>query len=346
MSLTALASLVLLMIISELFGDLTIFAEYNTSIPTIMQFLGLSIPRMIDLVLPFSVCLGILAAQASFARNSETIAMQACSIPLAKIYIPYLLVGLLATGLMASTSFYLYPMAQKEANKIQSLTIKKGDVSGSFTVTGGKFKVGQDVYSVDNLDVNKGTMDNITCYRFKRGRLSEIDRAESARWDGGRWVAKDMKIITLNENGISSPKPAPYLPLTKEPEALVTAQTDTEVLPLPELREYLMQLRSSGTSSPTIETLYYSRISFALAPFIITLLVVPFGMRFPRAGGIAKGITVGLILGLSYWFLHSGMTGLGTSGVLPPLIASWGANLAALGLAVIILFKKRRAVYG
>jgi len=346
MSFMALASLVLLMIISELFGDLTTFAEYNTSIPTIMQFLGLSIPRMVHLVLPFSVCLGILAAQASFARNSETIAMQACSIPLSRIYIPYLLVGVLATGLMACTSFYLYPIAQGKANRLQNLTIRKGDVSGSFTVTGGRFKVGQDIYSVDSLDVTKGTMDNITCYRFSRGRLSEIIRAEDAHWVAGRWVARGMKVITLNENGISPPRSALNLPLTKEPEDLVMAQTDTEILPLPDLREYLMQLRSSGTASPMIETVYYSRISFAVAPFIITLLVVPFGMRFPRAGGIAKGITVGLILGLSYWFLHSGMTDIGSSGMLPPLVAAWGANIAALALAAFILFRKRRAVYG
>ncbi len=346
MSFTALASLVLLMVVSELFGDLAMFAENNTDIPTIIRFLGLSIPRMIHLVLPFSVCLGILAAQASFARNSETIAMQACSIPLSRIYIPYLLVGLLTTGLMAGTSFYLYPMAQEKANRIKSLSIRKGDVSGSFTVTGGRFKVGQDIYSVDNLDVTRGTMDNITCYRFSRGRLSEIIRADSARWAEGRWVAEGMEVVILNESGISPPRPAHCLPLTKEPEDLIMAQTDTEILPLPELREYLMQLRTGGTASPMIETVYYSRISFAIAPFVITLLVVPFGMRFPRAGGIAKGITAGLILGLSYWFLHSGMTDLGTSGMLPPLIASWGANAAALALAAFILFRKRRAVYG
>ncbi|MGB4001180.1 MAG: LptF/LptG family permease, partial [Desulfomonilia bacterium] len=105
-------------------------------------------------------------------------------------------------------------------------------------------------------------------------------------------------------------------------------------------------LRQSGIASPATETLYYSRISFALAPFIITILVIPFGMRFPRAGGIARGISLGLVLGLSYWFLHSGLTGLGVSGVIHPLAASWGANAAALILAFSILLKKRRALYG
>jgi lipopolysaccharide export LptBFGC system permease protein LptF len=92
--------------------------------------------------------------------------------------------------------------------------------------------------------------------------------------------------------------------------------------------------------------MFYSRISFALAPLIITLLVIPFGLRFPRAGGIAKGITLGLVLGLSYWGLHSGISGLGASGIVNPLLAAWGANIAAFVVSIVILIKKRRAVYG
>lgn len=346
MSLAALASLVLLMLVSQLFGDLATFAEYNTGMPVIGKFLLLSVPRMIHLVLPFSVCLGILSAQAAFARNSEIIAMQACSISLARIFVPYLAVGVIATGVMAGTSFYLYPAAQRQADKIENLTIKKRDVAGSFTVSGGRFKVGQDIYGVDNLDVTKGVMDNITCYCFSSGRLSKIVRAKSAHWDGNKWVARDVRIIRLSDKGITMPAAPSVLPLAREPEDLVMARTNTEVLSLPELREYVAQVRSSGTSSPMIETFYFGKISFAVAPLIITLLVVPFGMSFPRAGGVAKGISLGLVLGLSYWFLHSGLSALGSSGTIPVLVASFGANIIALMLALFILFKKRRAVYG
>ena len=346
MSLAALTSLVLLMVVSELFGKLSTFAEYDTNLPVILQYLAFSIPQMVYWVLPFSVCLGILAAQAAFSRHSEIIAMQACSVSLARIYTPYLVVGVLATLLMALTSFYIYPEAQRQAERIENLEIKKTEVAGSFSMSGGRFKVGQDIYIVDSLNVTEGTMKNITCYRFSSGRLMQVVRAKSARWDGNTWAAREMEIIDLGGKGISDPRSAASLPLDREPEDLVMAETNTEMLPLPELREYRMQLKESGIVSPATETLYHSRISFALAPLIITVLVIPFGMRFPRAGGIARGISLGLVLGLSYWFVHSGMTGLGSSGILHPLVASWGANIAALTLALSILLKKRRAVYG
>lgn len=143
MSLASLASLVLLTVVSELFGKLSTFAEYGTGLAVIMQYLAYSIPQMVYWVLPFSVCLGILAAQAAFSRHSEIIAMQACSVPRSRIYAPYLAVGLLATVLMAATSFYLFPAAQRQADRIEDLKIKRTEVTGSFSVSGGRFRWGR-----------------------------------------------------------------------------------------------------------------------------------------------------------------------------------------------------------
>jgi lipopolysaccharide export system permease protein len=343
---SALMSLIILLVIAQLFGQLTTFAEFDTGILTILEYLVFSIPKMMNLLLPFSLCLGILATQAALARHSEIIAMQSCSVTLMRIYIPFIVMGILATFLMAATSFYLYPLGQREADRIENITIKKGTVTGTFTMAGSRFKVDNDIYGVDNLDVAKGVMDHVICYRFASGRLIQVYKADKACWNGKSWDATNLKIIDLGPSGIVGPRTAGHLPLAREPEDLVMAKTNPEVLTQPDLRDYIQQLRNSGNSSPTAETFYYSRISFALAPLIITLLVIPFGMRFPRAGGIAKGIILGMILGLSYWGLHSGMTGLGSSGIMNPLLASWGANIIALVIAFTILLKKRRAIYG
>ena len=123
------------------------------------------------------------------------------------------------------------------------------------------------------------------------------------------------------------------------------AQTSPEVLPIGELRQYLNQLQTDNISSPSVETVFHSRISFTVSPFIMTILVLPFGMRFPRAGGIARGISIGLVLGLLYWFFHSGMTSLGSSGILEPVLASWLANAAAFCMGLILIFT-RRSTYG
>ena len=345
MCLASLTGLVLLIMVSRFFGNLSMFAEHNTDPQTILLHTALSVPQVIYWVLPFSVCLGILATQAALSRHVETIAMQACSVPTYRIFLPYILAGILATSAMGSVSFYIYPMAQKNADRIENINIRKRDIDGSFSVTGGRFKVGGDIYFVEHMDIDKGIMNNVSCYRTSSGKLSAVLMAEKARWNTQFWSVDRLDVINLGEKGISMERSMQALPLSRGPADLVMAQTNPEVLPIGDLRNYLEYLEKDGIRSTSVETVYYSRISFSFSPIIMTILVLPFGMRFPRAGGIARGISVGLVLGLLYWFLHSSMTGMGSSGIVQPIFASWAANIAAISLGMILLYT-RRSTYG
>jgi lipopolysaccharide export system permease protein len=341
----ACTGLTLLVLLSMLFGSLGMFAEHNTDLYTIARFMLFSIPRMIYWVLPFSVCVGIIATQASFARHTETIAMQASSISFFRLIVPYLQVGLIAMIIMVFFSFYLYPVAQRQADRLENVDIRKKDVTGSFSVNGGRFKVGEDIYYLDHLDISKGIMHHVNCYRIVAGRLVSIIRADTAVWDGRIWKTENMELINLSTIGIQMERPASALPLNRGPADLVTAQPNPEALTLKELVEYRSYLKQEDIQSVSLDTNFYSRITFAVAPFIMTLLVLPFGMRFPRTGGIARGISVGIILGLAYWALHSAMTGIGMSGYIHPIAAACTADAVAM-TAGITLLVMRRDTYG
>lgn len=338
-------SLSLLVLLSVFFGNLSFFAQHDAKGSVIVQYLLYSMPQIVHLVLPFSVCVGIIAAQASFSRHVETIAMQACSVSFARLSVPYLVMGLLAALVMCILSFYLYPVSQRYADKIENIFIRKHDIQGSFSVNGGRFKLGGDIYYVEHMDISKGIMQNVVCYRTSSGKLSAIIRAESALWDGKTWKAKGMEVIHMSTSGITMEVSSSVLPLARGPADLVMAQPAPEVLTLPELIEYRSHLKDDNIKSVSLDTHFHSRISFAIAPLIMTLLVLPFGMRFPRAGGIARGISIGLILGLSYWALHSAMMGAGVSGYVHPAVASWTADVVAL-VTGISLMMKRSGVYG
>ncbi len=337
----ALVSFVLLVMISRFFSSISMFAEHDTDLTTMLAFMAYSVPQVVYWVLPFSLCLGILAVQALFSRHLETIAMQTCSVTNAAIYLPYLIVGLIATVVMAGVSFQVYPLSQRQADRIEDVYIRNRDVHGSFSVTGGRFKVAERIYYVGHLDIQAATMQNITCYSLNSGRLDAIVTARSARWNGEAWSAEGMKTIHMSQEGIVEEPPGETLPLKRGPEDLVMARARPEVLTIGELRRYLLRLRADGIPTCKVATFYHSRISFAAAPLIMVLLVLPFGMRFPRTGGIARGIAFGIVLGLVYWALHSGCVSLGQAGLLPPMLASWTANLAALGVGSITLYRKR-----
>ena len=345
MWLGAMVSLTGLVVLAQFFGNVSMFSEYEAEGGSIFQFVVLGIPPILTMVLPFSVCLGILSTQALFSRHVETIAMQASGVSDLRIFRPYLMVGLLATVLMGLMAFAISPLALKQANRIEDIEIRRKGVTGSFSQSGCRFQSGDAIYLAEHIDVKQGIMRNITCYRVKDGKLLSVIEAKEARWDGRQWAAQGMRTVILEGPRLREDKTASRLPLARFPADLITASPQPDVLTITGLRQYLKRLDEQDIHSRSLETSYYSRISFACAPLIMSLLVLPFGMRFPRTGGIARGVAVGLVLGLAYWGLQAGMTTAGASGYVHPLLAAWTANLLAC-VTGLIMVGRRRGTYG
>jgi len=345
MWLGAMVSLVALVVLAQFFGNISMFSQHEAEGGSIFMFVVLGIPPIVTMVLPFSVCLGILATQALFSRHVETIAMQASGVSDRRIYRPYLLVGLLATLLMGLLAFSLSPLAQRQADRIEDIEIRRKGVTGAFSQSGCRFHSEDAIYFAEHIDVKAGRMRTITCYRLKGGKLTSVIEAREALWDGRQWKAEGMRTIVLDGPRLREDRSLSTLPLTRVPSDLINASPQPDVLTIGALRQYLKRLDAQGIRSRTLLTSYYGRISFACAPFIMSLLVLPFGMRFPRTGGIARGVAVGLVLGLGYWGLHAGMTSAGASGHIHPLLAAWTANALAF-TAGLIMVGRRRGTYG
>jgi lipopolysaccharide export LptBFGC system permease protein LptF len=188
-------------------------------------------------------------------------------------------------------------------------------------------------------------MRKVSCYRTKSGKLYAILRADYATWDGRQWNTNKLDTVGMSTSGISFVQSVSPLPLKQEPSDLVMAQPDPEVLSLVQLKEYRAHLKEDGIKSVSLETQFHSRISFTMAPLIMTMLVLPFGLRFPRAGGIARGISIGIVLGLFYWAVHSAMTNAGISGYINPVLAAWSTDIAMLCAAVFLMINRRKT-YG
>ncbi|HOJ14595.1 MAG TPA: LptF/LptG family permease [Deltaproteobacteria bacterium] len=341
----ALATLTTLVVASVFLGNMGTFAEHSTPASVVLRFILYSVPQILYWVIPFSVCVGVVAAQAAFARHVETIAMQACTVSFRRMCVPYVLVATAAVVLMGVMSFDVYPLAQREADRIEQVLIKKRGVEGSFTVHGGRFKVGPEIYLVRYADVVHGVMRDVRCYSLAGGAISTVRRADMVRWTGDGWVSDDMEVLELSRGAIVSKRGKYSLPLRHRPEDLAVAQPSAEVLTLSELLEYRKSLARESIRSLSLDTQIHNRVSFTMAPLVMTLLVLPFGLRFPRAGGIARGITLGIVTGLVYWSAHSAMVGAGMAGYVHPVPAAWSVNVAALFASALIM-KHRRFSYG
>jgi lipopolysaccharide export system permease protein len=61
-----------------------------------------------------------------------------------------------------------------------------------------------------------------------------------------------------------------------------------------------------------------------------------------RGIGVVKGVGYTLVIGFLYWATHSVALAFGRSGVVPPLLAGWSANLIFLSFAGYLFLRIRQ----
>jgi lipopolysaccharide export system permease protein len=69
----------------------------------------------------------------------------------------------------------------------------------------------------------------------------------------------------------------------------------------------------------------------------MTLVVIPFALKPARSGSMATSIMASLMIGFSYYAVHSLAISLGRAEILPPLAAAWATNMLMGAIGAVLL---------
>lgn len=132
--------------------------------------------------------------------------------------------------------------------------------------------------------------------------------------------------------------------LMKMPEEIddfIEVQKPPDAMSFLELRAYVAKLREGGHQVGAYLVRLYSKLSFPLVHVIMALVAIPFALAAPRSGGRAVGIAVAILIAVGYWVVHSAALAFARSGLLPPALAAWTANIifAGVGTALFLNVK-------
>jgi lipopolysaccharide export system permease protein len=188
----------------------------------------------------------------------------------------------------------------------------------------------------------------ISLYRLNPDfSIQEVLVAEEMRNEGGQWLLISGMSRTLGADESVETKPFDRLPvaLNQKPEDFRRMLgVSSEGLSLHDLSAYVDRLREDGYNSARYATDLFGRISFPFVCVIMALIGTSMSLMETgiRGKGLVKGVGYSLLVGFLFWATHSVALALGRSGVLPPLLAGWSANILFLSFAGYLFLHVRQ----
>jgi lipopolysaccharide export system permease protein len=201
------------------------------------------------------------------------------------------------------------------------------------------------IYHIDFYEPERMTMRGITTYRFSpEFELVERLDARKAEWIGGRWVFKTGIVQTRKPDGTYKTerfmeKPAD---ITESPVDFVRMARAPDEMNLKQLAAYISRLKIEGYDATRYEVDLQAKVSFPFVCIIMMVVGIAMALLGESKSSIAVRIALSMCVTFIYWIVFSLCITSGYSGILPPFVAGWLANLLFLASGLYLLITARQ----
>jgi len=336
-----LASFTGLLLISEAYNWIPEFISWGSSTGSILAYLGCSVVIRVSMIVPISLLVSTVFVLSAMNRNQELAAARAAGIGMGRITAPLWWMA----GAMAGILILLNAIWVPDALETQSRILEREQFAALHTKGSAVVATAQaDYVSFQNakahrfwlmtrLGLNAGQAFEISVDTFdkqgKRLRSIKADFADFKKVNGRyQWTfreGRDLKFNPVDGTLISQPrfKELVVSEYDEDPEVMLLARQDPEVLSFREVARYVDQAGAGAAGKNAAYAMRYHTILAAPAIcFVVVAVAIPFsviGGRISPMVGVAK--TFGLFL--AFYFASAVCSALGVSGTLPPVIAAW-----------------------
>ena len=333
---------VTLYLVIDLFDRINKFIRHGATVKWVLLYLLYKIPLIVYQIVPATMLLAVLFTLGLMTKHNEVLALRTSGIPVSRIAAPFIGMSLVVTlGSFLLNEFIVSPAFQR-SEYIRRVLIK-GNVPFSMMVRDRIWYKGDEgFYTIASFLPAKKEMRGVTWFKVSRPfQLSRRIDASKAVWEGDRWIFYDVVERSFRSGELikitRSKKKA--IPLAETPEDFEVLRTQTDDMPIRKLRRYIRKIESEGYDSTPYRVDLQVKISFPLLNIITAFLGIPFALRLPRIGGLAAATGMSLVLGFTFWVIFAITVSIGQTGLIPPFVAAWAADVLFAALGVYLLLR-------
>jgi lipopolysaccharide export system permease protein len=322
----------------EFLEHMDIFTDSFNSFLLSLVYILLRIPHYFNLLLPLASLISMLILLIMMVRNNEIIAARTSgisTISLMKPFIAFAFVLIIFSFIIAE---WIMPYAANGAEYLYRVKIKKEDSYVHFKNNRIWFKKDNILSNIDFFDAKKDTITGLTIIELADDfTIKKRIDAKEGTWKDSAWLFTTVIERTFGDNAIQSKKVYSEMKdLIKEtPAMLKVGQRNPEEMGYKDLLRYIHRLKREGHDVRRYLVDLYNKMAFPFINLIMVFVAFSVGLRYTKTKHIAKGILVGVCVGMLYWFIHNICLSFGYAETFPPFFAAWLSNMLFFSLGII-----------
>jgi lipopolysaccharide export system permease protein len=314
------------------------FIDKSASLTMFILYFTNALPLIFIRIAPIAVLMAAFMTIGNLSKTGEITAMRAGGLSLVKIARPLFTVTLIITAAIIIIQEFAVPINTRTMKEIWDIQIK-GEDGPQIVRNKIWYRSGDQMIYIGQAQTGAGNLRDITIFDLnKRFNIEKRIDAERADYKDDTWIFHNTteRLFSPDSGTLvheSSTQKAAF-PLQKSPENFKHVEATLGELSVFDLYHEIDRLKSEGYSTVRHEVDMHTHIAAPFANIIMVLLGIPFALHRGRSAGLASGIVISILIGVSYFILNSVSTVFGYSGILPPLVATWASNLIFLLIGI------------
>lgn len=313
-----------------------VMAGGGAAVPSLLRYVMLRMPSLVETVAPLAGLLGSLTALVVMAMNSEILAMRAAGRSVLGLMGGLVGVGLALSILLFAFSEFVVVRANAELEEWR----ESGYGAGSEVVTGENSWVMESntIIRVGHVVRNGTILHDVRLFKQDdSSKVTDIISIRLAIWENDAWSTVEVRRVS---GGDDDDEPLVWDTQLK-PEHFIRFAHHPNELSLTALQQYIGNVAIGSRPIYFYDTWLQQKIAGPIVLALMPLLAGIAAFAHHRQGGSVMTVVWGISIGFAFIVVDNILIAMGQFGSLPPFMAAWLpiALFATIGVWIIFNFE-------
>ena len=336
-----------LYVVVDILGHLDEFLRDKVPFQIIIDYYASFLPIIFVQTAPVAFLLAVLSTFSRLNVGNEIVAMRAAGMDIWQLTKQTIFLAFLISICIFWINEFVIPEAMQASDKIKIEKIegKKSIIQKERINNLAYFGLKNRLFFINIFEPKELSMEGITILeQDKNQELKKKIYAFKGIWEKEKWKFYRAQIFSYDETGAEQSEffEEKVMNIPETPEDFMKQRIQVDYMNIKQLKEYIAKLSDSGAATVVrnMNVDIQQRISYPFSTLIIMFVGLPFALMIKKRKGMTfASFGMCVAIGFLYYLVNAVSIALGKSGIFPPIISGWFANVVFLIIGLAILKK-------